>query len=206
MKFRVRTILLVIFLCGCSSAEMTEEQKQKIQTEMLNYHDSILKPAIFTALSTCIYRLEKEAWPTFIDYVSESELLSNYQVISHNPFTVQYQVKPSVVFWHVTYSIHNNDCIYSISVRSDKLRGGFSEKGKINKIEIKDFNEDKIEKYLHYEILPFQFMVFKAMENAENSNIPEKNQSFEKLFSVLGEAVLKVAICALLGISESSCT
>ena len=37
-------------------------------------------------------------------HAEESKLLSNYKVIGEAPFSVRFQVKPSIVLWEIEYA------------------------------------------------------------------------------------------------------
>jgi hypothetical protein len=205
MKFYILLITLVVNLYGCSTTEISEEKKQKLAKDIKLYNETVLKPVVFTSLATCAYKLEKEDWPTFITQVEESKLLSNYEVVSENPFVVQFQVKPSIVKWKVEYSHVNNECLYSISLKSTKAKANSRLKGKINKEEIKSLNRENIDKHLGKDLMVFSFFVFKTIELHESKKVPEKNQAFEELLSVLGEVTLRATVCLLLGASAGNC-
>ena len=199
MKRNFIAIVITSILFGCASKELSEEEKQKISKEFRLYSENILKPAVFTALASCAYKLELGDWPKRENRVEESKLLSNYKVLEENPFSVQFQVKPSIVFWEIKYEQIENSCYYTLSVKAEKIESLGKIQGKLNKDEIKNINKENIGKYLNVASIPFNYMVFKMAESKKDVKIPERNQAFDDVLEIFFRATVEITICVLLG-------
>jgi len=199
--------LFFLLLFGCTTKEITEKQKEKIRSEIINYRKTIIEPVIFTTLAVCAYRLEKDKWPVFDEKKIDSKLLSDYRIVNSAPYKTKYRVKPSLVNWETEYMHTGDDCIYSIYAGSNKTEVTIEFNGKINLNElekIENNTSNDLEKYIK-EASTFSYIGYKSLEVYEEKEMPERNVAYETMLIVIGETTIRVAVCVILGIAAGDC-
>jgi len=197
-------VIILVFLCGCSSLsrEMTPEEKEQHLSDVYVIKETVVKPVYLLIRESCRYNMSNGHWPERNENITSSGSFDHLKIISSDSREYKLNLKIESVEGSADISVfkYENDKFekpygFSLVARFPgglgmKVKSHFScSKKGFTDAELLDYSSDVASRLKSYK-------VYSDMElRKKESSVTEK--TFE-----LGA---QIAICMLLKLESSSC-